>query len=211
VLESSVITGERVFGFQSLKISFLRQYLLIKLILNLVGFLSLLIVLGCSESEEINCVSEESEAQIVQLQAEITSLKSELADRKAEVKTLEKTTQLVLIRGDVVIALNKHNRFSFDLPAGATQVRFYGSFKADQKIEVLLRDEANYLKWRQNSRSGRSVWRAIPGVSGDADTSRLKTGNTYYLIFYFAPACKLLVCPKQVIISADFSLNYQAP
>jgi len=200
-----------VFGFQSLKISFLRQYLLIKLILNLVGFLSLLIVLGCSESEEINCVSEESEAQIVQLQAEITSLKSELADRKAEVKTLEKTTQLVLIRGDVVIALNKHNRFSFDLPAGATQVRFYGSFKADQKIEVLLRDEANYLKWRQNSRSGRSVWRAIPGVSGDADTSRLKTGNTYYLIFYFAPACKLLVCPKQVIISADFSLNYQAP
>jgi hypothetical protein len=117
----------------------------------------------------------------------------------------------VLIRGDVVIARNKHNRFSFDLPKGATQVRFYGSFKADQKIEVLLRDEANYLKWRQNSRSGRSVWRAIPGVSGDADTSRLKTGNTYYLIFYFAPACKLLVCPKQVIISADFSLNYQAP
>ena len=188
MLESSVITGERVFGFQSLKISFLRQYLLIKLILNLVGFLSLLIVLGCSESEEINCVSEESEAQIVQLQAEITSLKSELAARKAEVKTLEKTPQLVLIRGDVVIAL-----------------------KADQKIEVLLRDEANYLKWRQNSRSGRSVWRAIPGVSGDADTSRLKTGNTYYLIFYFAPACKLLVCSKQVIISADFSLNYQAP
>ena len=74
VLELSAITEGRMFCLQPLKISFLRQYLLIKLILKLVGLLSLLIVLGCSESDEINCVSEESEAQIVQLQAEIMSL-----------------------------------------------------------------------------------------------------------------------------------------